>query len=210
MSTSGLLPALRVARRSGEMGPILSCAGDLTIATVEILARELELLVELPHPMLTVDLSGCRFKQLEGMLDLLRTLRRLSEKDRRVVLIAGTGWMACLLGVSGIEDLLPVFPTLEEAVRAQRLTGPPLAVLSDWEAGEARADAMAYWQGIREARDEASPAEVLASRRHLLAADRQQEAQGTTRNPFSGVASTGSGPRGARTHSASTGAKGNA
>jgi anti-anti-sigma regulatory factor len=160
MSTAGLLPALRVVRRPGAMGPILSCAGDLTMATVEILARELELLVELPHPVLTVDLAGCRYKELDGMLALLKTLRHLSEKDRCVVLVAGTGWMARLLGVSGIDELLPVFPTEVEAVHTLRLMTPPLPTPASWEA--ARADAVAYWQDIREALEVESPAEVFA------------------------------------------------
>jgi anti-anti-sigma regulatory factor len=160
MSTAGLLPALRVVRRPGEVGPVLSCAGDLTAATVEILARELELLVELPHPVLTVDLAGCRYKELDGMLALLKTLRQLGEKDRRVVLVAGTGWMASLVGVSGIDELLPVFPNEEEAARTLRLMAPPLPMPAGWE--EARANAVAYWQDIREALDLESPEEVLA------------------------------------------------
>jgi anti-anti-sigma regulatory factor len=159
MSTAGLLPALRVVRRPGEVGPILSCAGDLTVATVEILTRELEVLVALPHPVLTVDLSGCRFKDLDGMLALLKALRILGEQDRRVVLVAGTGWMACLLGVSGIDALLPVFATPEEAARTLQLTGPPLPTPASWE--EARDDAVAYWQDIRAALDQELPEEVL-------------------------------------------------
>jgi anti-anti-sigma regulatory factor len=161
MSTSGLLPGLRVVRRPGEVGPILSCAGDLTVTTVEILARELELLVALPHPMLTVDLSGCRFKELEGMLALLKTLRQLGEKDRRTVIVAGTGWMASLLGVSGIDEVLPVFATQELAACTLRLMGSPLPAPVSW--AEARDDSVAYWQKIREAIDRESPEAVLAS-----------------------------------------------
>jgi anti-anti-sigma regulatory factor len=160
MSTSGLLPALRVVRRPGEVGPVLSCAGDLTVATVEVLAQELELLVDLPHPVLTVDLSGCRYKELDGMLALLSTLRHLGEKDRCVVLVAGTGWMASLLGASGIDELLPVFPTEGEAARTLRLMAVPLPLTVGWEA--ARADAVAYWQDIREALELETPEMVLA------------------------------------------------
>jgi anti-anti-sigma factor len=158
MSASGLLSALRVVRRPGETGPILSCAGDLTAATVESLARELDLLVELQHPMLTVDLSGCRFKDLDGMLKVLETLRRLGEEGRHMVLVAGTGWMAHLLRVSGIDQLLPVFPTEEEAGRALQLIGPPF-VPANWAV--ARIAAVAWWHGIREALDWEHAEDVL-------------------------------------------------
>jgi anti-anti-sigma regulatory factor len=143
---------------------------------VELLARELELLVELPHPVLTVDVSGCRFKEVEGMLALLQLLRRLGERDGHLAIVAGTGWMADLLEAAGIDELVPVFPNQEAAARPLHAAASPLPEVpveegvtpgaphsmgsTSWE--EARAEAVAYWQVIREALAQEPPEEVLA------------------------------------------------
>src|SRR5262245_60955057 len=137
MSASTLLPTLRVVRRPGVSGPVVSCTGEMSEATAELLERELALLVTLEHPSLTVDLSGCRFADVDGMLALLEVIQRITEDGSYLVIVAGTERMARLLRVTGLDQLLPVFATYEEAVRVLQL-GRPTLVPATWaEAREA-------------------------------------------------------------------------
>jgi len=151
MSTSTLLPTLRVVRRPGLSGPVVSCTGALSGAIIEMLERELELLATLAHPALVVDLSGCRFEDVDGMLALLEALQRMSEEGCHLVIVAGTGRMARLLRVSGLDRLLPVFLTWEEAASALRLSEPPTLPPTTW--AEAREATVSYWREIKEALD---------------------------------------------------------
>jgi anti-sigma B factor antagonist len=158
MSASTLLPTLRVVRRPGVSGPVVSCTGVLSEATAELLEQELELLVTLEHPALTVDLSGCRFADVDGMLALLEAIQRVTDDGRYLVIVAGTERMARLLRVTGLDQLLPVFATEEEAVRVLQLGRPPL-VPATWT--EAREAMVSCWREIEEALDEAPTEEVL-------------------------------------------------
>jgi anti-sigma B factor antagonist len=158
MSASTLLPTLRVVRRPGVSGPVVSCAGLLSAATAALLEQELELLVTLQHPALTVDLSGCRFADVDGMLALLEVIQRITGDGRYLVIVAGTERIARLLRVTGLDQLLPVFATQEEAVSALRLGRPPL-VPATW--AEARDVMVSCWTEIAETLDEAPAEEVL-------------------------------------------------
>jgi anti-anti-sigma factor len=159
MSACAYLPKLRVIRRPGASGPVLSVAGALTEATAGILKEELDLLSVLGHPMLTLDLSGCRFGDTAGMLTLLEILEGLGQEECRLVIVAGTDGMARLMKAARIDHLLPVYATEEEAARALRLAGPLPLVPMSWE--ETRDTTIAYWQEFKERIDEAPAEELL-------------------------------------------------
>ena len=155
-------PALRLVRLPGEFGPILRCSGELSVATAEALRRELGLLEPLAHPVLTVNLADCSYLDVDGILTLLESLKRRREKGRRLVVVAGTGAVARLLHVVGLDWIVPVFPTEEVALLALRGGGPPLPAPPTWAA--ARALTAGRWRVIQDAIDGAATAEVL----HLL------------------------------------------
>ncbi len=155
-------PALRLVRLPGEFGPILRCSGELSVATAEALRRELALLEPLAHPVITVDLADCSYLDVDGILTLLESLKRRREQGRRLVVVAGTGAVARLLQVVGLDWIVPVFPTEEVALLALRGGGPPLPAPPTWAA--ARALTAGRWRVIQDALDGAATAEVL----HLL------------------------------------------
>ena len=155
-------PALRLVRLPGELGPILRCSGELSAATAEALQRELGLLEPLAHPVITVNLADCSYLDVDGILTLLASLKRRREKDRQLVVVAGTGAVARLLHVVGLDWIVPVFPTEEVAVLALRGEGPPMPAPPTWAA--ARALTTGRWKAIQEAIDGAPTEEVL----HLL------------------------------------------
>jgi anti-anti-sigma regulatory factor len=131
----------------------------LTEATVETLQRELELLAMLHHRVLTLELANCRFGDLYGMLGLLEVLQQMGEDGHRLAIVAGTGWIARLLNVAGLDRLLPVFPTEEEAARALTLAVPKPLAPATWP--EARRQMVACWRGLRESLDDAPTEEIL-------------------------------------------------
>ena len=75
-------PSLRIVRLPGEFGPILRCYGELSMNTAGTLRRELDLLEPLDHRVLTVDLSGCEFLDVDGILTLLESFKRRRQQGR--------------------------------------------------------------------------------------------------------------------------------
>ncbi len=114
------LPALHLVRLCGEFGPVLFCCGELSVATEESLRRELAFLEPLGHPVLTLDLTCCDLLDTDAALTLLDHCTRWQEHGRRLVVIAGSGQPAYLLGVTGIGQTIPAFPSAEQAARALR------------------------------------------------------------------------------------------
>jgi anti-anti-sigma regulatory factor len=161
MLLSTRLPELCLIRRPGEFGPVLSCSGELDPAMVRALERELELLAPLGHPALTVDLSGCRLTEVDGLLALIQVFRRLSVEQRHLalVLITGTGQTARALEVGGITRIFPAFPDEETAALALRGGVPPGPGPESWVT--ARAETLDSWREIYAAIDEAPAEEVL-------------------------------------------------
>jgi anti-anti-sigma factor len=159
MMTFMLPPALHLVRLPGAHGPILRCSGELSVATAEVLRRELALLEPLGHAVLTVSLTGCRSVDVDGLLTLLQTFKRLREKGRRLVLVLGTAQIARMLQFLGIDDIIPSFPTEEAAALALRGGGPPPPGPASWKV--ARSRTLARWRAIRAALEKAPREEIL-------------------------------------------------
>jgi len=139
---------LTVDRVSGEYGPVVRCSGELTLQTSGILQQELDRLEPMGHAVLTVNLSGCDFIDVDGLMTLLEGYRRLRETGRRMALVAGGGIPGRLLQVLGVDGILPVFPREEVAALALRGAGPRPPAPATWE--EARDRTLQRWRVIRE------------------------------------------------------------
>ena len=118
-------PALHLVRLPGEHGPIVRCAGDLSCATAATLRKEMALPLPLGDSVLTLSLSGCSFLDVEGMMILIDSFKRLRRDGHRLVLVAGPGTLSRLLQVTGIDRVIPMFPTEEAAAWALRGGRPP-------------------------------------------------------------------------------------
>jgi anti-anti-sigma factor len=152
-------PALHLVRLPGTSGPIVRCAGELTGATVEAFRQELDRLVPAGHFTLTLDLTDCRFLDVDGILTLLQTYTQRREEGCRLVVVAGAGQMQRLLQALGIDWILPVFPSEEVAARALRGGGPLPPAPATWAA--ARAATLTRWRAIQKTLDQAPPEELL-------------------------------------------------
>jgi anti-sigma B factor antagonist len=152
-------PALRVTRLPGEYGPILRCDGELSVATAEILRRELADLEPMGHPALTLDLADCDFLDVEGMVVVLHAFRQWRRHGRRMAVVGGTRAVSRLLQVTGIDRIIPTFPTEETATRALRGGGPAEPAPATW--AEARDRTVARWRAIQQSLDETPSDELL-------------------------------------------------
>jgi anti-anti-sigma factor len=160
-------PTLHLVRLPGEFGPIVRCSGDLSVATAEALRRELALLEPLGHAVLTVNLSGCRTLDVDGILTLLHAFKRLRDKGRRLVLVAGNPSIARMLTFLGLDTILPTFPVESVAALALRGGGPPPPTPESWEA--ARSRTLSRWRAILDALEAAPADETLHQMTSMMA-----------------------------------------
>jgi anti-sigma B factor antagonist len=152
------LPVLDVLRLPGEMGPILRCCGELSVTTVGDFEREFALQEPVGHRALLLDLAGCDFMDGEGILTILDCFNAQREMGCQLVIVGATGQPARLLRVTGIDQLVPVFPSEEAAVLilgGEGATAPTL----DWV--EAQATTVALWRCIEELLDTTSAQDIL-------------------------------------------------
>jgi anti-anti-sigma factor len=164
---------LTVVRLPGEYGPVVRCSGELTAATAETLRREVERLEPMGHPVLTVNLTGCDFIDVDGLMVLLDGYRQLRQSGRRLALVAEGGVPARLLQALQIDTILPVFPREEVAARALRGGGPHPLAPATWT--EARQKTLQRWRTISETL-ERDPEEALRLMTSMFAlCDRAEE-----------------------------------
>lgn len=137
---------LHVVRLPGEFGPVLRCLGPLTVATVEGLRRELDLLLPLGHRALILNLTGSREMDSDGVLLLLDTYRRVRRFGGQLVLVSAREPATRMLEVLGIDHLIPVFPTEGAATLALRGGAPLDARTASWQA--ARTATLGRWEAV--------------------------------------------------------------
>jgi anti-anti-sigma factor len=159
MSVTARPTTLHIVRQPGEFGPIVRCYGDLTVSTTEMLRRELALLEPVGHPVLMLDLSHCSSLDVEGILAIVDSFKRLRRNDGLLFLVTGAGRAAQLLHATGIDYVVPAFPTEESALLALRGGGPPIPAPPTWQA--ARAMTLGRWRMILSMLHGASNEQVL-------------------------------------------------
>jgi len=171
---------LNVVRLPGESGATLRCCGELTLATAEILRREVELLASVGNPVVTVSLTGCTYVDVDGVLALLDLYKRMSDLGQRVILVAAPGHILRLLHALSLDDLLPVFPGEHAAALALRGGGPADAAPGGWE--EARRGSARWWRAICDAIKDHQGETVLKSvvSMHPLCHRSEEELQRST------------------------------
>jgi anti-anti-sigma regulatory factor len=155
-------PTLQLMRLPGEFGLTVRCKGELSVCTAEALRRELALLEALDHPVLMVNLAECQVADVDGTLAILRSFKRYRDQGRRLIVVTGARPLEGVLGIPGIERLIPSYPTEEAAALDLRGWWPPLPGPDTW--AEALAETIVHWKVVQEAIDRAPREDVL----HLL------------------------------------------
>ncbi|SHN47160.1 STAS domain-containing protein [Cryptosporangium aurantiacum] len=114
--------------RTTTAGPVLSLAGELDHATApQVHAALLELRLT-DGQQLTIDMSGVTFCDSSGIGSLLAAHAYAAQAHGVFVLSAVPARTRYLLGVVGLDLVLPMFPTADEALDAWSGDGdsPPL------------------------------------------------------------------------------------
>ena len=70
--------------------------------------------------LLVVDLSGLSFIDSWALSVIMRTYRALERQGGRLALVSPSPSVARILQLIDIARMIPVFPSLEEAIAAQR------------------------------------------------------------------------------------------
>ncbi|MDP9866585.1 MULTISPECIES: STAS domain-containing protein [Streptosporangium] len=111
--------ALRLRVRSDGTTMVLRPEGELDVNTAAQLRVWVDdYLTGDSRPATLVDLSGLTFIDSPGLAALLAMRRRLADGDAVVVYADPTPQPARLLRITGLAARLPVFGTLDEALRS--------------------------------------------------------------------------------------------
>lgn len=95
---------------------VVAAFGDIDISTVPVLAEPINTLLEDGTDKLIVDLDGVRFMDSTGLNLLMGVVRALGSESLGVV--AREPHIRRLFTISGVDKLIRVCETMDEAVRA--------------------------------------------------------------------------------------------
>lgn len=89
--------------------------GELDAASAPDLKARLGEVIDDGQGSLLVDLTNCTFIDSMGMAVVVECQRALAGQERAVVLAASGAQVRRLLGLAGIDEVIPVYRTREEA-----------------------------------------------------------------------------------------------
>jgi len=108
--------------RSLDGAACLSVAGDLDLAAVPSFLGYLNRASQ-GGVNLIVDLSGLRYIDSSGINTLLAVEKTFARAGRRIVLAAASPRMLRILKIISLEQILPLYPTVEAALASLRDAG---------------------------------------------------------------------------------------
>jgi anti-sigma B factor antagonist len=107
---------LQIEQRTHAGGMEFLLEGDLDVSTCPLLRDRLfRHIHSTPAPAVFLDISGVDTVDAAGVGVLLSALRRASEKEGRLVLVAPPPQVARLLIVAGLRGVFPQYPNREAA-----------------------------------------------------------------------------------------------
>jgi anti-anti-sigma factor len=111
----------RLLCRREDLGGVayLALTGELDLANLPILQAHLKSLAE-TDDNLVVDMSGLRYIDSSGAKALLDAHRTYARTGRELGLAAPSPMTRRILEVLGLETVLPIFPTVDAAVKSLR------------------------------------------------------------------------------------------
>jgi anti-sigma B factor antagonist len=106
---------LHVRRLDMESAVCLALEGELDLASVADLNKQLTAAAR-TEKHLVVEMSGLRYIDSTGAKALLDAHRIFKQTGRKIALAAVSPMTRRILTVLGVEQVLPVFPTVEAAL----------------------------------------------------------------------------------------------
>ena len=97
---------------------VLSVSGDVDLANEALLRAQLNAVIETGKHLIVVDLQDLRYIDSSGVHALLDANHTLAHDGRSIVLAAVPPMVRRILEIVGLEQMIPVFPTVETAVES--------------------------------------------------------------------------------------------
>jgi anti-sigma B factor antagonist len=98
----------------------LTLAGEIDVNGAFILKAHLRMAAESQENTIIIDFSDLRNIDSSGVNMLLDAQRKLALGGRMIVLVAPSSSIRKVLGVLRLEEMMPIFPSVEEALRYLR------------------------------------------------------------------------------------------
>ena len=113
-----------VAEVGGQIA-LVSVSGDLDLYVESELRDALASAEDLRVRTVVVDVSGVSFMDSTVCGILMAEAKRLGRGRKALVLVSNGTFAARVLGVAGIDQIVPVYPTLHAALQALLLEAVP-------------------------------------------------------------------------------------
>lgn len=107
---------LRVSVSGGDAYTVVALAGESDVYTYDQLRSALEAEATKGIPLLIVDLSALEFMDSTGVQVLLDIRVMMNDRGGKLALAGPQNTVARVLNLVGADQLIPVYPSVEEAV----------------------------------------------------------------------------------------------
>jgi anti-anti-sigma factor len=107
---------LRVSVSGGDAYTVVALAGESDVYTYDQLRSALEAEATKGVPLLIVDLSALEFTDSTGVQVLLDIRVMMNDRGGKLALAGPQNTVARVLNLVGADQLIPVYPSVEEAV----------------------------------------------------------------------------------------------
>jgi anti-anti-sigma factor len=94
----------------------LALTGEIDVSNVFVLKAHLRGAAQSQENTIIIDLSDLRYIDSSGINTLLDAQRKLALSGRMIVLVAPSPSIGKVLGVLRLEEMMPIFPSVEEAL----------------------------------------------------------------------------------------------
>jgi anti-sigma B factor antagonist len=105
--------------------PVVSAPAELDITTVNELVRVIRSCTGPAHTTLVVDMSETTFCDSAGVSGLVQAHKRAVAAGGEVRLVIGGASVMRLLAIIGVDRVMPIFTSLEDALEEASAPSPP-------------------------------------------------------------------------------------
>lgn len=106
---------------------VVHCSGEIDMTTTPALRDAVDLLLDQRPPALVIDLGSVRFLGSSGIAVLVATAQAVERTGVVLAVVATTRAVLRALEMTGVDTLLTLYATVDEAVDRTALTPSPAA-----------------------------------------------------------------------------------
>jgi anti-sigma B factor antagonist len=99
--------------------PVVSAPAEIDVANVDELLQAVRSCTDPDHTTLVVDMSETTFCDSAGVNELVKAHRRAAEAGGEVRLVVSAASVMRLLAIIGVDRVVPIFTSLEDAVEEE-------------------------------------------------------------------------------------------